>query len=69
MDLISFLRSPLDELDPDQRAAASAVLGGHVVVAGAGTGKTRTLTARIGHLVRERGVDLIGPHEVVQGQS
>ena len=53
MDLISFLRSPLDDLDADQRAAASATVGGHVVVAGAGTGKTRTLTARIGHLVRE----------------
>ncbi len=57
MDLISLLRSPLDDLDPDQRAAASAIVGGHIVVAGAGTGKTRTLTARIGHLVRERGVD------------
>jgi DNA helicase-2/ATP-dependent DNA helicase PcrA len=57
VDLISFLRSPLDNLDPDQRAAASAVAGGHVVVAGAGTGKTRTLTARIGHLVRDLRVD------------
>lgn len=57
MDLISLLRSPLDDLDPEQRAAAAAVSGGHVVIAGAGTGKTRTLTARIAHLVRERGVD------------
>lgn len=57
MDLISLLRSPLDDLDPEQRAAASATSGGHVVIAGAGTGKTRTLTARVAYLVRECGVD------------
>src|SRR6266487_4384581 len=47
--------SPLDHLDPDQRAAA-AVEGPLLIVAGPGTGKTRTLTHRIAHLVAERGV-------------
>ncbi len=46
--------SPLDHLDPDQRAAA-AVEGPLLIVAGPGTGKTRTLTHRIAHLVAERG--------------
>src|SRR6266542_3612242 len=47
--------SPLDHLDPDQRAAA-AVEGPLLIVAGPGTGKTRALTHRIAHLVAERGV-------------
>ncbi|HEX3131825.1 MAG TPA: UvrD-helicase domain-containing protein [Thermoanaerobaculia bacterium] len=43
-------------LDPDQQAAAEAPDGALLVVAGPGTGKTRTLTYRIAHLVSERGV-------------
>lgn len=43
--------SLLDGLDPDQRAAASVVDGQVLIVAGPGTGKTRTLTHRIAHLV------------------
>ena len=38
-------------LDPDQRAAAEVTRGPLLVVAGPGTGKTRTLTRRIAHLV------------------
>ncbi|HEY4022269.1 MAG TPA: UvrD-helicase domain-containing protein, partial [Pseudonocardiaceae bacterium] len=41
----------LDGLDPDQRAAAEVVAGPLLIVAGPGTGKTRTLTHRIGHLI------------------
>ena len=48
--------SLLDALDPDQRAAASIVEGHLMVVAGPGTGKTRTLTHRLAHLVTEHGV-------------
>ncbi|MGH3326515.1 MAG: UvrD-helicase domain-containing protein [Streptomycetales bacterium] len=38
-------------LDPDQRAAASLPPGPVLIVAGPGTGKTRTLTHRIAHLL------------------
>jgi DNA helicase-2/ATP-dependent DNA helicase PcrA len=47
--------SVLDGLDADQRAAAAAP-GPLLIVAGPGTGKTRTLTHRIAHLITERGV-------------
>ncbi|HSS52739.1 MAG TPA: UvrD-helicase domain-containing protein, partial [Thermoanaerobaculia bacterium] len=47
--------SVLAGLDPDQRAAAEIVDGPLLIVAGPGTGKTRTLTHRIAHLVAERG--------------
>src|SRR6266545_3022165 len=46
----------LGQLDDDQRAAAAAVEGPLLIVAGPGSGKTRTLTYRVAHLVAERGV-------------
>jgi uncharacterized protein (TIGR00375 family) len=48
--------SLLDGLDPDQRAAAAVPGGPLLIVAGPGTGKTRTLTHLIAHRVRELGV-------------
>ena len=42
---------PLDGLDPDQRRAAEALIGPLLIEAGPGSGKTRTLTHRIAHLV------------------
>jgi len=48
--------SVLEGLDPDQRAAAAAGPGPLLIVAGPGTGKTRTLTHRLAHLVGGHGV-------------
>ena len=47
------LTSLLDRLDPDQRAAAERIDGPLLIIAGPGSGKTRTLTHRIAHLVEE----------------
>jgi DNA helicase-2/ATP-dependent DNA helicase PcrA len=47
----------LGALDPEQRAAAEHVSGPLMVVAGPGSGKTRTLTHRIAHLVCNMGVE------------
>ena len=41
----------LDGLDPEQLRAATAPRGPVAIIAGAGTGKTRTITHRIAHLV------------------
>ncbi|GAB3088095.1 ATP-dependent DNA helicase UvrD2 [Corynebacterium aquatimens] len=43
----------LAQLDPDQQVAASAPRGPVCILAGAGTGKTRTITYRIAHLIDE----------------
>jgi superfamily I DNA/RNA helicase len=57
--LASDVRPPspiLDQLDADQRAAAETLRGPLLIVAGPGTGKTRTLTHRIAHLVADHRV-------------
>jgi DNA helicase II / ATP-dependent DNA helicase PcrA len=47
----------LDALDPEQRAAAEAPVGPVCILAGAGTGKTRAITARIARLVTTGAVE------------
>jgi len=40
-----------NQLNPAQYAAVSSVNGPHLIIAGAGTGKTRTITYRVAYLV------------------
>jgi len=52
----------LDSLNPAQRDAVLATDGPLLILAGAGSGKTRVITTRMAHIIGQR---LAEPHEVV----
>ena len=56
VDEVRFVINYKNELNPAQYEAASAVDGAYLIIAGAGTGKTRTLVYRVARLV-ELGYD------------
>ncbi len=49
----------LDELNESQREAATHIDGPLLILAGAGSGKTKTLTTRLAYLIGEVGIDPI----------
>ena len=51
------VRDLLSELNPNQAEAAAHFEGPALVIAGAGSGKTRTLIYRIAHLIQSHGVE------------
>ena len=54
--------SILDKLNNKQREAASKIEGALLILAGAGSGKTRTITYRIAHMIEEVG---ISPYKIL----
>jgi DNA helicase-2/ATP-dependent DNA helicase PcrA len=51
------IKAPSLELAPDQLEAVSHLVGPARIIAPAGSGKTRVLTARVRHLIEDRGIE------------
>lgn len=56
------IMSILDKLNEKQREAAQKIEGPLLILAGAGSGKTRTITYRIAHMINEKG---ISPYKIL----
>ena len=54
---VIFMERILNALNPSQREAVEHIDGAMLILAGAGSGKTKTLTTRLAYLVGEVGID------------